>query len=696
MGRFIGVILFLCGFLLLVHHAVSLPLCSDSTAPFTLNTTLKFCPYNGSVCCNSTQDGFMQRQFQGMNISDPACAALIKSIVCARCDPFSGDLYNVNSTPRPVPLLCNSTSENSPQSNQAATDFCSTVWDTCQNVTIVNSPFAPSLQGRAGVPANSSTSRLSDLWQSKTDFCNAFGGASTDESVCFVGEPVSLNNTELPSPPRGLCLEKIGNGSYLNMVAHPDGSNRAFFSNQAGRIWLATIPEMGSGGVLGLDESKPFLDLTDEVNLDTQFGMMGLAFHPNFAQNGRLFASFNCDKVKWPGCSGRCSCNSDVNCDPSKLPSDSGSQPCQHQSVVAEYTVNGSASQPSLATTAKPSEVRRIITIGLPFTAHHGGQILFGPDGYLYFMMGDGGSQGDPYNFSQNKNSLLGKIMRLDINTFPSPEDIDELDLWGNYSIPKDNPFVEDKGAQPEIWAYGLRNPWRCSFDSERPSYFMCGDVGQDQYEEVDIITKGGNYGWRVYEGPLLVASNSTPGGSTPVNSINPIFPVMGYNHSTVSKNVGSASITGGYFYRSKTDPCMYGRYLYADLYASAIWAGIENPESGGKFTTDDIPFSCAPDSPIRCISTPGSSRPSLGYIFSFGEDNDNDIFILTSDGVYRVVPPSRCKYTCSLENVTTTVGSSGPAAPPPSRASRLTNSWSSLVLLLTYVLLLLLMTCSC
>ena len=265
-----------------------------------------------------------------------------------RCDPFSGELYKGNSTLRPVPLLCNSTAEGSPQSNQAATDFCSKVWDTCQNVTIVDSPFAPSLQRRAGVATNSSASKLSDLWQSKTVFCDAFGGASTEESVCFVGEPVSLNNTELPSPPHGLCLEKIGNESYLNMVAHPDGSNRAFFANQAGKIWLATIPEKGSGGVLGIDESNAFLDLTDEVNFDTQFGMMGLAFHPNFAQNGRFFASFNCDKVKWSGCSGRCSCNSDVNCDPSKLPSDSGSQPCQHQSVVAEYTVNGSASQPSL------------------------------------------------------------------------------------------------------------------------------------------------------------------------------------------------------------------------------------------------------------------------------------------------------------------------------------------------------------
>jgi hypothetical protein len=222
------------------------------------------------------------------------------------------------------------------------------VWDTCQNVSFLNSPFAPSLKGQAGLPNNSNVSKLTEYWQSKTDFCNAFGGASMDGSVCFDGQPVTLNNTGPPSPPHGLCLEKIGNGSYLSMVPHPDGSNRAFFANQQGQIWLATIPDQGVGGILHLDESNPFVDLTDEVYLDTQFGLMGIAFHPNFAQNGRFFASFNCDKVKWPGCTGRCSCNSDVNCDPSKLGSDNGAQPCQYQSVIAEYSANGTSSQPSL------------------------------------------------------------------------------------------------------------------------------------------------------------------------------------------------------------------------------------------------------------------------------------------------------------------------------------------------------------
>ncbi|KAB2089716.1 hypothetical protein ES319_A03G080400v1 [Gossypium barbadense] len=613
-----AVLFIVFNFLLLPHPSSSLPLCTDSWAPLTVSTKLEFCSYNGSSCCNSTDDSKLQKQFQAMNISDPSCASLLQSVLCARCDPFSAKLFTIDSGPRPVPLLCNSTvSTNSSQSNQATNDFCSQVWDTCQNVLILNSPFAPSLQGQAGAPVNSNFTKLTELWQSKTDFCDAFGGASTAGSICYDGEPVTLNETGSPSAPHGLCLEKIGEGNYLDMVAHPDGSNRAFFSNQQ-------------------------------------------------------------------GCSGRCSCNSDVNCDPSKLRLDNGDQPCQYQSVIAEYTANGTASQPSLAENARPSEVRRIFTMGLPFTSQHGGQILFGPtDGYLYFMTGDGGGGGDPYNFSQNKKSILGKIMRLDIDTIPSTAEINRLGLWGNYSIPKDNPFSEDEDLLPEIWAFGLRNPWRCSFDLERPSYFMCADVGENLYEEVDIISKGGNYGWRVYEGLYPFDPTSSPGGNTQVNSISPILPVMGYNHSEVNKKVGSASIIGGYFYRSNTDPCMYGRYLYADLYAGAIWAATEDPENSGNFSTNTIPFACARDSPLECSTVPASTLAALGYIYSFGQDNSKDIYLLTSSGVYRVAAPSRCSYTCSKENVTA-VASPSPTTSPPSHANQL-----SPVILLSALLLL-------
>ncbi|XWS32846.1 hypothetical protein CRYUN_Cryun22dG0025100 [Craigia yunnanensis] len=614
-------------------------------APFTSKTRLSFCQYNGSVCCNSTEDLQLRNQFKSMNVSDSGCASLLKSILCSRCDQFSAELYRIELVTRAVPVLCNSSvSTNSSQSQLAKIDFCSKVWDKCHNVSITSSPFA--LQGKGGILINS-TSKLTDLWQSKGAFCDEFGGASDDEATCFTGGPVMLNSSESLSPPSGICLEKIGNGSYLNMVAHPDGSNRIFLSNQAGKFWLATVPEEGSGEIFGIDESKPFLDLTDEIHSDAELGLMGMAFHPNFQKNGRFFASFNCDKVQWTGCSGRCSCNTDVGWDPSKLISENGAQPCQYHCVIAEFTTNGTTSNLSSR---------------------------------WIFICYDGrwGGSGDPYNFSQNKRSLLGKIMRLDIDSIPSAKAISDLGLWGNYSVPKDNPFSEDKDLQPEIWALGFRNPWRCSFDSERPSYFLCADVGQDQYEEVDIVTKGGNYGWRVYEGPFLYNSLNSSVANKSASPVNAIFPLMGYNHSNVNKVERSASITGGYFYRSMTDPCFYGRYLYADLYADAIWAGTESPKGSGNFTTTQLPVKCAHDSPIQCTTQPQSTSPALGFIFSFGQDNRKDIFILASSGVYRIVRPSRCNYICSKENVTDFTGPESvippSSSPSPSTGSKLNN----------------------
>lgn len=671
--------------LLLLRYSASYPLCTDLKAPFHANNaSLPFCRYNGSVCCNSAHDLQLQKQFKAMNISDRGCASLLKSILCTRCDPFSAELYRVEQAPRVVPVLCNSSiSVNSTRSQLYTVDFCSNLWDKCHNTSILNSPFA--FESRAKTTP-SSGSKISDSWSSAAQFCNEFGGASDDTSVCFSGGPVKLGSAENSSTPTGVCLEKLGNGSYLNMVAHPDGSNRVFLSNQPGKIWLATIPEQGSGEIIGIDESSPFFDLTDEVHFESELGMMGLAFHPNYQNNGRFFVSFNCDKTKWPYCSGRCSCNSDVGCDPSKIGPDNGANPCRYHSVISEFTAN----QSSPGGNVNPNEVRRIFTMGLPFTTHHGGQILFGPkDGYLYFMMGDGGSIGDPYNFSQNKRSLLGKIMRLDVDNLPDSTTISESELWGNYSIPKDNPFSVDKELEPEIWALGFRNPWRCSFDLERPSYFLCGDVGQDVYEEVDIVTKGGNYGWRVYEGPFLYHPPQSPGGNTSASSIKPIFPVMGYNHSQPQNPQGSASITGGYFYRSMADPCLYGRYLYADLYGSGgIWVGTENPENSSNFTSAQVPYTCAKDTPIQCDAEIESS-PALGAVFSFGQDNSKDTFMLTSSGLYRIVSPSRCNYACSKETVTSS--HSPPAsAPPPSpstSAGMPRRHWGPEFLLLSLIL---------
>ncbi|KAK4358163.1 hypothetical protein RND71_023773 [Anisodus tanguticus] len=544
-----------------ISPSYSIPLCTDLRAPTTPSKPLDFCPYNGRVCCDSSKDLQLKKLFEGMNISDTACSSAVKSILCSTCDQLSAELFKVKSGPIPVPVLCNST-------NASENNFCSSVWDSCQDIPITNSPFAPSLQTKAGGTKNSNSSLLTDFWQSRADFCEAFGGNSDKDSLCFNGEQVTLKKNETLQPPNGMCFEKIADGAFLNMVPHPDGSNRAFFANQAGKFWLATIPNQDSGEAMELDESSPFADLTDEVYLDARFGMMGMAFHPNFLPRME-----------------------DVGCDPSKINPEDSKLPCQYHTVVAEFSANGTAPSPSMAEKAKPSEVRRIFTMGLPFTANHGGQILFGPeDGYLYFMMGDGGSKGDSFNFAQNKKSLLGKIMR-------------------------------------------------------------------DRYEEVDIITKGGNYGWSMYEGPFRFKNASAD------DSVDPIFPVLGYSHSDVNKEVGSAAISGGYVYRSKTDPCIYGSYLYGDLYAKNFWAAQENPYNSGNFTPRGIPFSCAHDSPLNCSSVPNSPLPALGYIFSFGQDNRKDTYVLTSTGVYRVVRPSRCNYTC-LKETARTAESPGPSAP--------------------------------
>ncbi|KAF7094822.1 hypothetical protein CFC21_097102 [Triticum aestivum] len=616
-------------------------LCMDSTFPRAVNGSLSFCGYNGTACCNTTDDAAVRRQFAAMNISGTPCGDLVKSILCARCNPYAGELFTVGTSPRTVPLLCNSTGVSSRVSGvAAATGYCAKVWDTCKDVSIPASPFQPP-KGGASAP------KLAEVWESEGDFCGALGG----ESICFDGEAAAFNATRVVPPVNGMCLERVSNGSYLNMAAHPDGSNRVFLSNQAGKVFLATVPPQGSGKPLELDLANPFLDITDEVHFDNEFGLLGMAFHPDFDKNGRFFVSYSCDKTQSASCSGRCACNSDIGCDPSKLGADNGAQPCQYQNVIAEYTANSSSGSPSKATSANPTEARRIMTLGLPFTTHHGGQILFSPgDGYMYFMMGDGGSVGDPWNFAQNKGTLLGKIIRIDVNDMPTGN---STPSWGNYGIPKDNPFSMDPKFAPEVFAMGFKNPWRCSFDSAKPSYFFCADVGQSLYEEVDLVVNGGNYGWRVFEGPQPYPALSTPGGNTSVDSINAIMPVMGYAHNTVNNNVGSASIIGGYVYRSMTNPCLNGRYIYADLYAQSMWSGIETPENSGVYNVTPLTFGCSKTSPIPCDVAAKSPLPSLGYIFSFGEDNAKDLYLLTSKGVYRVVDPSSCNYACPIKSST-------------------------------------------
>ncbi|KAI3977942.1 hypothetical protein MKX01_032319 [Papaver californicum] len=600
-------------------------------APFTPEIPLGFCPNDESVCCDSNQDLEWKKAFQSMNISDSSCASVVKSILCAKCNRFSADLFGIDFGTRMVPVLC-TVSDKSTLSKTSSNDFCSRVWDACKAEPIINSPFVHSLQGRTIFPVSSTPSKLTDICQSKSDFCKIFGGSSEDRLVCFNGSSTLLHNTENPQPPSGICLEQVTDGPYLYMDAHPDGSNRVFFASQHGKIWLATVPEEGNGEEMVIDESNLFVDLTDAVHSSNELGLMSMAFHPRFVHNGRFFASYICDGEKLSRCFGRCACNTDVNCDPSKLPPVFGSRACRFHVTVSEFTVNSSTSDPPLATRGNPSEVRRIFTIGIAYKNAGASQILFGPDGYLYFLTGDGESELDPYNFAQNKKSMLGKVLRFDIDNFPSAAELSRRNAWGNYSIPRDNPYIYDKESLPEIWALGFRHPWRCSFDSERPSYFLCGDSGKDQYEEVDIVMKGGNYGWPYFEGDFPLHSLNSSGGNNNMNSANFISHVMGYDHSNANTEEGSSL------------------YVFTDLYGFAIWAGTENPDNGGNFTSAKVPFSCAHDSPLQCKLGKTHPHLNLNYVFLMGRDKRKDNFLLTSNGVLRIARSSRCNYKCSEE----------------------------------------------
>ncbi|XP_014758483.1 HIPL1 protein isoform X2 [Brachypodium distachyon] len=567
-----------------------------------------------------------------------------------KCNLFSAALFDTGSITRTVPLLCSSFSARGSSQPEHPThnngDYCGQVWKHCKSTAMLNSPFQSFAPRK--VELTGSSSMLTDFWQSEKDFCVSLSSTPNNSLVCFNGHGVSFNQMRNSSPsPNGMCLEKIGNGSYLNMVGHPDGSSKAFFSREDGKIWLTTVPQQGTRDSLQLDETIPFLDLATEGHLSSDLGFVGLAFHLDFVNNGRFFVSYICDGTLSSNCAGRCSCDRDVGCDPSKIGSDNGVDPCRYQLVVSEYSAaKGSSSSFSEATYADPSEARRIFSMGLPYVSNHAGQLLFGPtDGYLYFFTGNGGIRGDPFNFSQNGKSLLGKVLRLDIDELPEMNGVSNQSLWGNYTIPKDNPHTGDSNLQPEIWAWGLENPWRCSFDSVRPFHLYCADDGQEQYKVVDLISKGGNYGWSAaHEDQDIHYPPWASQGTKPTNGI--FFPIMGY---TVPSTTKYAAIVGGYVYRGSADSCLYGRYLFADMYSSAMWTGTINIDGSGKYTSASIPLSCS-KTPLPCDD---STDSPLGPIFSFGEDNKQDVFILANQGVYRIVQPSLCDYVCVSDATT-------------------------------------------
>jgi glucose/arabinose dehydrogenase len=299
----------------------------------------------------------------------------------------------------------------------------------------------------------------------------------------------------------------------------PDGSARLFVVEQAGRVWTVEHPAPPPPATAA---KRLFLDISSRVSrLANEEGLLGLAFHPDFAANRRFLVHYS---AKYADDADR-----------------------RHR--ISEFLAD--ADDPGVA---DASSERVVLALGQPYQNHWGGWLGFGPDGMLFVALGDGGSGGDPGNRAQDLADLHGKILRID----PDARDA------GGYGIPADNPFLGRAGAAPEVFAYGLRNPWRCSFDRATGSLWA-GDVGQDAWEEVDLVVAGGNYGWRRREG----AHDYLPGGPAPADPLRD--PVAEVPHSE------GRSITGGFVYRGSGIPALAGSYLFADFETGRLWA-LEDP----------------------------------------------------------------------------------------------------------------------
>ncbi len=374
---------------------------------------------------------------------------------------------------------------------------------------------------------------------------------SPSVSATFSAEPTSsadLSLPALPSGPDALGVELVADGfsSPIGIAFPPDGSGRLAVVEQVGTIrWVAAD---------GTVSPEPALDISERVRLGDEQGLLGLAFHPGFANNGRLIVNYTRAADGW--------------------------------TVIAEFTAD------STRTIIDPASERILLVVAQPASNHNGGDLAFGPDGYLYIGLGDGGGGGDVFENGQDLTSLLGKMLRIDVDAPRTPD--------MEYAIPSTNPFVAG-GGRPEIWAWGLRNPWQFSFDRDWGDLYI-GDVGQDGWEEIDRQPAddpgGANYGWPVLEGKHCFRSASCSPNDF-------VAPIAEYSH-----DIGTAVI-GGYVYRGTRQPDLVGVYVFGDLEIGRLFTlqvdeGTEDPKMVAEL---GLPIS------------------------SFGEDEHGEIYLLTLSG---------------------------------------------------------------
>lgn len=402
-------------------------------------------------------------------------------------------------------------------------------------------PMASSTPVTSSSSSQSSVSQTSSSVSSQTDVVGMDSRPSN--TTCLAPEPISDNSGEISWVRAFANLQSISNPSTLFQL--PGDDSHWYVLRQAGLI--LRFDNLGSANQL-----TEVLNIDDRVDSSGgEMGLLGVAPHPDFINNRYVFLYY----------SGRAA-NNDI------------------ETRVARYTVK------SDGTFDRASELI-ILNFSRPFSNHVGGQLAFDQQGYLYIASGDGGSGGDPFNNGQNLNVLLGKILRIDINNTAN---------GNNYAIPGNNPFVGVANTRPEILAYGLRNPWRFSFDKITDDLWV-GDVGQNAWEEVNLVTRGGNYGWGEMEGDFCYSGR--PQCST-ANKIKPVY--------ATSQNTGACSVIGGFVYRGAAYPAAYGKYFYTDYCEHTMRSITQGANSTIK------------------LASHGNLSVS---IVSFAQDNKGELFAL-------------------------------------------------------------------
>lgn len=366
----------------------------------------------------------------------------------------------------------------------------------------------------------------------------------------FLAGPACADSAASPPLPAALALQPVAQGlSSPLALTTPNGDARLFIVEQIGRIRVVK-----NGALL----TDPYLDIQSKLTSGGERGLLGLAFHPDFASNGFFYVNYT---------------------------------DLQGNTKVERYHATPSAD------VADASSAFPILSVVQPYANHNGGNLVFGTDGMLYIGMGDGGSGGDPQGNGQNRATLLGKLLRIDV------------DGGSPYAIPASNPFVGQTNARGEIWALGLRNPWRFSFDRQAGLLYIA-DVGQNAWEEVNVVPAsraGVNYGWVTMEGKHCYnASSCTQTGLE--------LPALEYDHGN------GCSITGGFVYRGSAIQAIRGHYFYSD-YCSGF---LKSFRYSGGAVTQERTWDVSP-----------------GSVLSFGEDAQGELYVLSANGtVYRIIAP--------------------------------------------------------